>query len=84
MEQGGYKIVIMHNLGEGGRVLSASVCRDDAQGELIMPRDALPEGNISQYRYVDGRVCVRPEAGAGADAGATDAGGAHCRAGAAE
>lgn len=52
--------MIMLNLGEGGRVLSASVCRDDAQGALIMPRYALPEGDISQYRYVDGAFVHDP------------------------
>ena len=52
--------MIMLNLGEGGRVLSASVCRDDAQGALIMPRDALPEGDVTQYRYVDGAFVHDP------------------------
>lgn len=53
-------MMIMLNLGEDGRVLSTSVCRDDAQGAKIVPRELLPDGDVTQYRYVNGAFVYDP------------------------
>ena len=45
---------IMLRLDEDGRVMGASWYRNPPAGALIVPRSALPEGDLTQYRYVDG------------------------------
>lgn len=43
---------------EDGRILSATFERFAAQGAVIV--DALPEGDISEYRYVNGEFVYDP------------------------
>lgn len=47
-------------LGADGRVLSVAWYRKPPAGALIVPRDALPEGDVTQYRYVDGAFVHDP------------------------
>ena len=47
-------------LGEDGRVVSVAWYRKPPAGALIVPRDALPEGDVSQYRYVGGAFVYDP------------------------
>ena len=47
-------------LGDNGRVLSVAWYRVPPAGALIVQRSALPEGDISQYRYVDGEFVHDP------------------------
>lgn len=46
------------NLAEDGRILSATFERFAADGNAIV--DALPEGDISEYRYVNGEFVHEP------------------------
>ena len=46
------------NLSEDGRVLSATFEQYAAEGAVIV--DTLPEGDISEYRYVDGEFVHDP------------------------
>lgn len=46
------------NLAEDGRILSATFERFAADGNVIV--DALPEGDISEYRYVNGEFVHEP------------------------
>lgn len=46
------------NLAEDGRILSATFERFSAQGNVIV--DTLPEGDISEYRYIDGEFVHEP------------------------
>ena len=46
------------NLDAENRILSACVCLDGFEYENIV--DALPEGDISDYRYVDGEYVYDP------------------------
>lgn len=45
------------NLGENGRVLSATLPKYAPHGTMV---EALPEGDISDYRYVDGEFVHDP------------------------
>lgn len=45
---------IVLGLAEDGRVLHAAWYRTPPAGAVIVPREALPEGDVTQYRYVDG------------------------------
>ena len=47
-------------LGKDGRVLHAAWYRVPPAGALIVPRSALPEGDVTQYRYVDGTFVHDP------------------------
>ena len=47
-------------LGEDGRVVSVAWYRVPPSGALIVPRSALPEGDVTQYRYVDGAFVHDP------------------------
>lgn len=47
-------------LGEDGRVVSVAWYRVPPAGALIVPRSALPEGDVTQYRYVDGAFVHDP------------------------
>ena len=46
------------NLAEDGRVLSATYERFAAPGAVLV--DAIPEGNLSDYRYQDGEFVYDP------------------------
>lgn len=46
------------NLDIDNRILSACVCLDSFEYENIV--DVLPEGDISDYRYVDGKYVYDP------------------------
>ena len=46
------------NLSDDNRILSACVCLDDFEYTNIV--DVLPEGDISNYRYVDGEYVLNP------------------------
>ena len=46
------------NLDKDGRILSACVCLKGFEYKNIV--DALPEGNISDYRYVGGEYVYAP------------------------
>ena len=46
------------NLDTDNRILSACVCLDDFEYMNIV--DVLPEGDISDYRYVDGEYVYDP------------------------
>ena len=47
------------NLGENGRVLSVCVCIEGQTYENIV--DSFPDGDVSEYRYVDGEFIHDPE-----------------------
>ena len=47
-------------LGKDGRVLCAAWYRVPPAGAVIVPRSALPEGDVTQYRYVDGEFVHDP------------------------
>lgn len=46
------------NLAEGGRILSATYEKYASEGAVIV--DTLPDGDISDYRYVDGEYVYEP------------------------
>lgn len=46
------------NLGDDGRVLSSTFARYAHDGAQFV--DALPDGDLSQYRYVDGAFVLDP------------------------
>ena len=46
------------NLDAENRILSACVCLDGFEYENIV--DALPDGDISDYRYIDGEYVYDP------------------------
>ena len=46
------------NLSEDKRILSACVCLDGFEYKNIV--DALPEGDISDYKYIDGEYVYDP------------------------
>ena len=46
------------NLADDNRILSACVCLDGFEYTSIV--DVLPEGDISDYRYVDGEYVYDP------------------------
>ena len=46
------------NLDKDGRILSACICLEGFEYTNIV--DALPEGDISDYRYVDGKYVYDP------------------------
>ena len=46
------------NLDAENRILSACVCLDGFEYKNIV--DALPEGDISDYRYIDGKYVYNP------------------------
>lgn len=46
------------NLGEYGRILSTCIVLPDRHYEIIV--DELPDGNIYEYRYVDGEYIHDP------------------------
>lgn len=52
------KLVLM--LGDDGRVLGAAWYRTPPDGAVIVPREALPEGNVTQYRYEGGAFVHDP------------------------
>ena len=43
-----------------GRVLHAAWYRHPPENAVIVPRDALPEGDVSQYRYEGGAFVYDP------------------------
>lgn len=45
-------------IGENGRILSATFPRFAQDADLIV--ESLPEGDITDYRYVDGTFCYDP------------------------
>lgn len=47
-------------LGDDGRVLHAAWYRVPPAGAVIVPRSALPEGDVTQYRYVNGEFVHDP------------------------
>lgn len=47
------------NLGENGRVLSVCVCIEGQTYENIV--DSFPDGDVSEYRYMDGEFIHDPE-----------------------
>lgn len=51
---------IVLRLAEDGRVLHAAWYRVPPAGAVIVPRSALPEGDVTQYRYVDGAFVHDP------------------------
>ena len=46
------------NLDTDGRILSACVCLEGIEYENVV--DTLPEGNITDYKYVDGEYVYDP------------------------
>ncbi len=46
------------NLGENGRILSVCVCIEGQTYENIV--DSFPDGDVSEYRYVDGEFIHDP------------------------
>lgn len=46
------------NLSEDGRILSATFEQFSADGNAVV--DTLPEGDISEYRYIDGEFVHEP------------------------
>lgn len=46
------------NLAEDGRILSACVCLDGFVYENIV--NTLPDGNIVDYKYIDGKYIYEP------------------------
>lgn len=46
------------NLAEDGRILSATYEKYASEGAVLV--DALPDGNIADYRYVDGKYVHDP------------------------
>lgn len=46
------------NLSDDNRILSACVCLDGFEYENIV--DALPEGDISDYKYIGGEYVLDP------------------------
>ena len=46
------------NLSEDNRILSACVCLEGFEYENIV--DELPNGNITDYKYIDGRYVYDP------------------------
>ena len=46
------------NLDKDGRILSACICLEGFDYKNIV--DALPEGDISDYKYVDGKYVYDP------------------------
>ena len=47
------------NLGENGRILSVCNCLEGQTYENIV--DSFPDGDVSEYRYVDGEFIHDPE-----------------------
>lgn len=47
-------------LDKDGRVLCAAWYRVPPAGAVIVPRSALPDGDVTQYRYVDGAFVHDP------------------------
>lgn len=47
------------NLGENGRVLSVCVCIEGQTYENIV--DSFPDGDVSEYRYMDGEFIHDPD-----------------------
>ena len=47
------------NLGENGRVLSVCVCIEGQTYENIV--DSFPDGDVTDYRYIDGEYIYDPE-----------------------
>ena len=47
------------NLGNNGRILSVCVCIEGQTYENIV--DSFPDGDVSEYRYVDGEFIHDPE-----------------------
>lgn len=47
------------NLGENGRILSVCVCLDGQTYENIV--DTFPDGDVTEYRYVNGEFVRDPE-----------------------
>lgn len=47
------------NLGENGRILSVCVCIEGQTYENIV--DAFPDGDVTDYRYVEGEYIYDPE-----------------------
>lgn len=48
------------NLGEGGRILSACVVLSIGNYDGMPQVDSLPEGDISDYKYLDGEYVYDP------------------------
>lgn len=46
------------NLSEDNRILSACVCLEGVEYENIV--DALPDGDVSDYKYVNGKYVYDP------------------------
>ena len=46
------------NLDKDGRILSACICLEGLEYENVV--DTLPDGNISDYKYVDGEYVYDP------------------------
>ena len=51
---------IVLRLADDGRVLGAAWYRKPPAGALIVPRSALPEGDVTQYRYEGGAFVHDP------------------------
>lgn len=47
------------NLGENGRILSVCVCLDGQTYENVV--DSFPDGDVTEYRYVNGEFIHDPE-----------------------
>ena len=51
---------IVLKIEEDGHVVSAAWYRVPPNGAVMVPRSALPEGDVTQYRYVNGEFVHDP------------------------
>ena len=47
------------NLGENGRIMSVCVCLEGQKYENVV--DSVPDGDVTNYRYIDGEFIHDPE-----------------------
>lgn len=47
------------NLGENGRIMSVCVCLEGQKYENVV--DSFPDGDVTNYRYIDGEFIHDPE-----------------------
>ena len=51
---------VVLRLGEDGRVLQAAWYKAPPEGAVIVTREALPQGDVTQYRYASGAFVYDP------------------------